>query len=121
MWTWDQSSGIMFDPEGNEFAKGYAGYGEGKNNPEMENVVAIGPIPKGTWIMTDIRNSSNTGPATIVLEPHDKNQTFGRSEFRIHGDSIKNPGKASHGCICFGPATLRKKMYTKGDLIKVIA
>lgn len=120
MWLYDQSSGKLLDPEGGECSSGYSGHGAGKNNPAMQSVRAVGPIPRGSWKMVRVWNSPNTGPYTIVLEPFDKNKSFGRSEFRIHGDSKKNPGNASRGCIILTRA-IREKMFKSGDMIvKVI-
>jgi hypothetical protein len=41
-------------------------------------------------------------------------ETFGRSEFRIHGDSIAHPGMASHGCIIL-PRAVRDAIWRSGD------
>lgn len=120
MWTWDQSAGKLYDKNGDEIAVGYSGYGEGKNNPAMQFKRGIGPVPRGIWKMTRVYTSENTGPYTIELCPMADTQCFGRSAFRIHGDSIKQPGSASHGCIIL-TRTIREKMYKSGDmLLKVV-
>jgi len=98
MFTYDQSSGA-FSLNGKELWCGYSGFGPGKNNPAAEMQKAIGPVPAGLWHIAGDYDSKKTGPRTIVLVPDDKTNTFGRSDFRIHGDSIANPGSASHGCI----------------------
>lgn len=119
MYIWDQSRGELWR-NGEFIAKGYAGYGEGKNNPAAQGKRGIGPIPRGKWKMTYVKNSPNTGPFTIVLVPLAGTDTLGRSEFRIHGDSIKNPGKASYGCIILGRA-IRDKIWKSNDrIIEVI-
>lgn len=113
MWTWDQSSGVM-TRAGKSFA-GYAGNGRGKNNPAMQAAKGIGPIPAGKWRMVEQPyNSPNTGPYTIKLQPELGTNAFGRSEFRIHGDSIKSPGTASHGCIIL-PRAVREAIWGSGD------
>ena len=98
MFTYDQSSG-KFSLDGKVLWDGYSGYKNGKNNPALEMQKAIGPIPKGLWHIGGSYDSPKTGPKTIVLVPADETETFGRDAFRIHGDSISNPGNASHGCI----------------------
>ena len=112
MWRYDQSSGKM-SREGKVFT-GYAGHGRGKNNPSLQSAVGIGPIPSGLWSITGVKASANTGPFTILLEPKPGTQTFGRSAFRIHGDSIGNPGTASHGCIILRRAE-REAIWRSGD------
>ena len=120
MWIWDQSAGTLYRPDGSECAIGYSGFGAGKNKPSMQAVKGIGPIPQGTWVITGVYNSKRVGPFALILEPHDKNRTFGRSAFRIHGDSVKNPGTASHGCIILA-RKIREEIYNSGDkLLKVI-
>lgn len=113
MWTYDQSSGRL-TRNGALVSNGYSGKGRGKNNPALEAVVGIGPIPAGKWRMTGIYNSKNVGPYAIVLEPETGTDTKGRSAFRIHGDSIKSPGNASKGCIIL-PRRIREQMWGSGD------
>lgn len=120
MWTWDQSAGEL-RRQGAVVARGYAGAGRGKNNPAMQAATAVGPIPRGRWRMTGVKNSPNTGPFTIVLEPEPDTDTCGRSAFRIHGDSVANPGTASHGCIILPRAT-RVAIWASGDrALEVVA
>lgn len=112
-WLWDQSAGEM-SRDGKLLCRGYAGNTWGKNNPGAEAVQGIGPLPCGKYKMTELRlTGASTGPYTIVLvqvegDPH------GRSAFRIHGDSIKLPGTASHGCIVI-PRTFREQIWNSGD------
>lgn len=92
----------------------YSGHGEGKNNPDMQHIKRVGPIPKGKYIIGPVYDSSRTGPYTIKLTPYDDNEMFGRSAFRIHGDSIKQPGTASTGCI-IAPRHIRESIILSGD------
>lgn len=119
MWKWDQSAGLLYhDTNGNGqfnvISKGYSGLGEGKNNPSDEQLQGIGPIPCGLWRITDIYNSIATGPTTLCLQPEPGTNTFGRSTFRIHGDSIEHPGQASHGCIIL-PRAIRQLIWDSND------
>ncbi|MBB4152885.1 hypothetical protein GGQ80_000773 [Sphingomonas jinjuensis] len=120
MLRWDQSAGEM-TRDGVFVGKGYAGKGRGRNNPAMQDAKGVGPIPRGRWRLTDVKDSANTGPFTIVVEPEPGTDTRGRSAFRIHGDSIANPGTASQGCIIL-PRALREKIWRSGDrLLDVVA
>jgi len=118
-WTWDQSAGSLAW-EGKVIAFGYAGKGKGKNNPDMQDVRKTGPIPRGLWRMTDVKNSPNTGPFTIVLVPEKGTDARGRSEFRVHGDN--KTGTASEGCIILG-RPVRDRLWANRDkapLIEVV-
>ena len=119
MWTWDQSAGLM--THAGKSWRGYSGAGCGKNNPAMQGAVSLGPIPQGYWTVVARHDSRNTGPCTLILVPDAGVQTFGRSEFRIHGDSIAHPGTASHGCIIL-PRAVRDAIWASGDrALRVIA
>jgi lipoprotein-anchoring transpeptidase ErfK/SrfK len=96
---YNQSTGKLTDAYGNLIGVGYSGNGLGKNNPKMENMKSIGPIPKGKYFIGEPYNSKNTGPFTMALSPYEDNKMYDRSGFAIHGDNRINPGTASHGCI----------------------
>jgi len=102
-WTWDQSAGLMLDPDGNRFAGGYSGKKSGLNNPAMQDRVAYGPIPQGLYSIGAMRRSVKTGPNIMDLTPLDRTNTFGRSAFQIHGDNGKGNRSASSGCIILAP------------------
>lgn len=112
-WKWDQSAGQL-SRNGEVIATGYSGRGRGKNSPSMQAAVGVGPIPAGKWAITERYDSANVGPYALRLVPKAETQTFGRSEFRIHGDSIRSPGNASHGCIIL-PRPIRQRIWTSGD------
>jgi len=122
MWIYSQSTGRLklkakTIVQGSDIiytSVGYSGHKSGKNNPAMQNEKGIGPIPQGLWVIGDAYLSRNTGPYTIVLTPDGHTKTFGRSAFRIHGDSVKFPGTASHGCIIL-PRRDREKIIESGD------
>ncbi len=125
-WRYDQSSGEL-TRDGKFISKGYSGKGRGKNNPSLQGVPGIGPIPAGQWKLVEFYNSANVGPAAIVLHAvdaqpgDDTHQPTGRGAFRIHGDSIRAPGTASKGCIIL-PRSVRDLMWRSGDHdLKVVA
>jgi hypothetical protein len=118
-WTYSQSSGALWDRSGKLIAKGYSGYKDGKNNPKLEAVKNVGPIPRGTWIIYEKYNSGNIGPEALKLQPSGHN-ALGRTYFRIHGDSRKNFGNASKGCIIF-PPDIRMLIWNSGvKILEVI-
>lgn len=114
MWTYSQSTGRLTDSSGALAAIGYSGNGEGKNDPLLQELRDTGPIPRGKWIITEVYDSERVGPFALKLEPAPGTKTFGRSAFRIHGDSIAHPGEASDGCIVV-PRTARKRVWDSGD------
>ena len=119
MWIYSQSSGDLWGPSGKLVAKGYSGNGEGKNNPAMQHIRNVGPIPRGDWVIGEPYDSNNIGPFALPLYPngHDAD---GRTYFRIHGDSRSNPGEASKGCVIFN-RPIRDEIYHSTErLFRVI-
>jgi hypothetical protein len=118
-WTYSQSSGALTDPNGNLVAHGYAGGNcgknpEGKNAPDMQDQPCIGPLPRGIYTFTETEDSPKLGPFAILLIPDPSNEMFGRSTFRVHGDSISNPGNASEGCIILSRG-VRTNLFNSAD------
>lgn len=118
MWVFSQTTGQIFKAT-ILVDTGYSGHGEGLNNPDMENVADVGPIPCGDWLIEGPPKDSPThGPYTLRLEPAPNTITYGRSGFLIHGDEKENPGQhlASHGCIILPRAT-RSRIWQSGDTL----
>lgn len=113
MWIWVQKLGALYRND-QKVASGYSGKGEGKNNPSMQNIKSTGPVPCGFYTIGKPFNSLNHGPLCLPLTPDKGNEMFGRSAFLIHGDSIKNPGEASEGCIILN-RFVREQIYRSGD------
>lgn len=84
--------------------RGYAGREQGRNNPQLEALKNVGPIPRGCWEIGEAVYSAVAGPVTVVLTPHPETALFGRSAFRIHGNNAKDD--ASRGCIIL-PRSIR--------------
>jgi len=120
-WTYSQKSGLLSQDD-REVAHGYSGAAEGKNNPNMQDVHNVGPIPEGDWTITGPPlDTKPHGPYVLKLNPNPETETFGRSGFLMHGDSKERPGTASQGCIVV-PRTVREKVWTSGDRdLKVVA
>jgi hypothetical protein len=114
MWIWCSKTGALLDARLSLKARGYAGRGDGKNNPDMQHVKGIGPIPEGIYTIEAPHDSSTTGPYTLRLVPRMGNEMYGRSSFAMHGDSKTAPGEASHGCPVVG-RTHREAVWESGD------
>ncbi len=127
MWTYQQSSGKL--KRGDKVvATGYSGSGRlvGMNNPSLQWVNDVGPIPRGLYEIQLVHPFGNPpgkgpatqpkwGPFTMRLSPVGHNAA-GRSGFLIHGDS-RDPGRtgdASNGCIILPPA-VREQIWKSGD------
>lgn len=119
--TWSQSYGDISDPGGEVWGSGYSGFGAGKNNPAMQNIHNVGPIPQGWYTIGDPYNSEKLGPFVMDLIQDPENEMFDRDEFRMHGDSISHPGSASEGCIVLDPVTRHKVAASGIKRLQVIA
>lgn len=93
---------------------GYSGNGDDKLNQAAESVVGHGPIPRGLWTIGPAHEDGHLGVLVMNLDPAPGTNTFGRTLFRIHGDSIEHPGDASDGCIILA-LTLRKIISSSAD------
>jgi hypothetical protein len=96
MWTYSQGTGIL--SHGEPLGKGYSGHGQGLNNPKLEMVHNLGPIPKGVWEIGTFFDDKHLGVIIAALKPTDQD-VFGRSGFYIHGDNKRMNFTASDGCI----------------------
>lgn len=114
MWTYHISTGVMLDKNGKQVAKGYSGKGSHKNVVADTHIVNEGPLPIGIYKINAPRTSAKTGPYAMDLTPDANNKMFGRGSFQIHGDSVKNPGTASSGCIIM-PRNIRELIWNSND------
>jgi hypothetical protein len=118
MWTYIQKTGVLLH-EGECVAVGYAGNGAGKNNPHMDYVKGIGPLPVGHYHIGDPQDTATHGPCVLRLTPYALNIMYGRDGFLIHGDSVKAPGTASHGCIIL-PRVIRELIGHSADRVLLV-
>ncbi len=120
-WTYAQKTGEL-QQDGRHIGNGYSGAGAGKNNPATQQVPNVGPIPQGDWtVVGPPANTQEHGPYVLHLQPAAQTETFGRSGFLMHGDSIESPGCASHGCVIM-PRPVREQVWNSGDReLKVVA
>jgi hypothetical protein len=121
MWSYAQKTGEL-TRDGQSVADGYSGCDNGKNNPDMQAIRDVGPIPQGEWtIEGPPSNSPEHGPYVLRLEPASGTDTFGRGGFLMHGDSKEHPGCASKGCVIM-PRLIREQVWNSGDTeLEVVA
>ncbi len=102
---YEQSTGLWKSGDGQRvLAHCYSGAGVGKNNPDYEAVVDMGPLPIGWYTLQEPEyvkpgETSPHGPYVIPLAPDPRNAMFHRGGFLAHGDKVHAPGTASKGCI----------------------
>lgn len=97
-WNYHQASGVL-DHDGVIVGVGYSGSPVSRNNPAMQNVRDVGPIPCGEYSIGQAFTHPEKGPLVMRLTPDPANEMFGRAGFELHGDSIAEPGTASEGCM----------------------
>ena len=117
-WTYRQATGELCTADGEIVETCYSGHGKGVNNPTMEAVRSVGPIPKGLYAVGKIQDTPNLGPRAFPLLPVEHN-ALGRSGFWVHGDNTKGNRSGSHGCIIASRAT-RIRMAKESKLLEVV-
>jgi len=115
---WQSTGQFSFALNGEDVtAIGWSGNHEGKNNPDMQNVHCVGPIPAGEWMIEDWEDEHpGKGPIVAHLFPCEGTETFRRSGFLIHGASL-NPehhGQESEGCIILDHS-IRQNLRDSGE------
>lgn len=118
-WTYVQKTGKLFDPSGALASTGYAGRGEGLNNPAMQQVHMVGPLPVGLYSAGTPQNGTRLGPDAIPLVPFGSNTMFGRGGFYCHADNAHLDHSASEGCIVMDTAT--RARLVPGTVIEVVS
>jgi hypothetical protein len=113
MWTYSQSTGRL-SRDGVRCGIGYSGLGGDKDNPVDQTVIGQGPIPAGAWKIGTPHADAQLGPHVMSLTAEPGTDTFGRSAFFVHGDSLAHPGQASHGCLILS-LPLREAISSSGD------
>lgn len=117
MWTYSQSTGVLSD--GEPCGKGYSGRESGLNNPKLEMVHNLGPIPKGIWEIGMWFDDPHLGPCVAALRPVSQ-ETYGRGGFFIHGDNTGMNHTASDGCIILARYLRQEIKASKATQIEVI-
>jgi Protein of unknown function (DUF2778) len=117
VWQWAQASHTLSRDGVGIDSTGYSGSGEGKNNPALQGVPDVGPIPRGLYAIGPLEWTTGAGPHgpdVLRLTPAPGNDMHGRAGFLIHGDAIEHPGAASRGCIVL-PRSTRWRIAASGD------
>jgi hypothetical protein len=107
MFTYEQLTSKLRNSEDKIIGIGYSGARpDGYNNPSMQGVENVGPIPCGRFrIVGPPFDSPKHGKYVLHLVPDAATRAFilslGRDPdtFLMHGDSIRLPGTASEGCV----------------------
>lgn len=115
MFIYSQSKHTLYHNDTLISSDGYSGHDLGMNNPAMQSVSMIGPLPVGLYEIGKSYDHPKLGPITMDLIPDPFNEMFGRSLFRIHPDSIEHPHEASEGCVCQDKTT---RLYINSSLDK---
>lgn len=92
----------------------YSGRGAGLNNPQMEMVSCVGPIPRGWYSIEGPFNDPHLGAVVFRLIPDPANEMHGRAGFDLHGDNAEMDHSASEGCIV-APLPLRQAIAASSD------
>ena len=77
---------------------------DGVNNPLLQAVEDVGPLPQGQYTISPAHTVPHLGPCVMALTPDPSNRMFGRSAFYCHGDNQQLNHSGSDGCIVAGPA-----------------
>jgi len=132
--TFNRAEGRWYGPDGAVLGSAWAGNDasptfnpkkvHGKNNPAMDHLKNIGPLPAGDWIVGPWHTHPTLGPICAYLVPAEGTDAKGRSGFAIHGPD-RDPatyGQESRGCIATPrPTRLRvKALCPEGTRITVI-
>jgi hypothetical protein len=92
MWVYEIVSGYLYSPTGRKMEPaGYSGNREGLNNPAMESVRDVGPLPEGVYDMDAPIDHPRLGPFAIPLIPRPENVMHGRNGFYIHAKRKTEP------------------------------
>ncbi len=98
----------------------YSGYPPYVNLPDYTHLKDLGPIPAGDYVIGNAYEDAHRGKLVMGLSPSDKNHMYGRGGFAIHGDSVRKPGLASHGCIIANNPTRSMISKSSDKIIRVV-
>ena len=115
-WTFCRLAGTFCDDAGALLTDAaYSGHGEGLNNPDLEAVPNVGPIPGGLWSIGRPRVPvDHLGPLAMPLTPAPGTDALGRTALFIHGDNAALDHSASDGCLIL-PHDVRARIAESDD------
>lgn len=117
MHFYEISSGKLFK-ETELLGTGYAGHGEGRNNPDAVRQQGVGPLPPGVYKIGPAFDHDHLGPCVMRLTQV-IGQSYGRDAFFLHGDNASHPGESSDGCVVQGPS-VRTRVAASADSVLVV-
>ncbi|TAK97793.1 MAG: hypothetical protein EPO08_20735 [Rhodospirillaceae bacterium] len=104
-WRFFQT-GKLFTPSGAPAAhEWYSGHGSHANVPEDEGLLALGPLPRGHYALSELIRNTAMGPVAIHLLPDAATRAriiaLGRDpdSFFAHDDDVRHDHLASAGCL----------------------
>ena len=118
-WTYNSANGNL-SRNGVLVGTGYSGNTSGLNDPGMDDIHNVGPIPTGDWTIGEFFDDPHLGPVVAPLSPNEGTVTFGRSGFYIHGDNAAMNHSGSDGCIVLA-RELRQQIADSGDTELIVA
>lgn len=118
MWIFKQKTGDLYRND-RHIAVGYAGFGDGKNNPLAQHIHGVGPLPQGAYWIGEPADDPHLGKYVLRLTPVTGTQLFGRGGFAVHGFNALHPADSSHGCPVF-ELPHRKLIHESGDALFVV-
>lgn len=110
--------------DGEVMGIGYSGKGPGLNNPAMQSVPFVGPIPEGWWrIEKPPFDDPAHGPFCLRLTPYNPAAVYGRDGFLMHGDRVDAIGQhlASEGCIIMARDVREKISASVDNVLQVVS
>ena len=121
MLVYCQSTGELRD-DAVILGRGWAGRGDGRNNPAMQFVYETGPLPRGRYTIAAPVYHPRLGPLSYRLTPDPANEMQGRDGFFIHGASVdpSTRGQESKGCIVMSRSVREVLAPFVGQQLEVI-
>lgn len=114
MWIYEQATGALAHDD-TLVAMAFSGEGEGKNNPDMQHVANVGPIPRGAYLIGAQTDNPKFHQPALHLVPLTGTEVYGRSGFLLHG------GTESHGCILADPVARQRVVDSHDRLLVVLS
>lgn len=116
-----QATGNWYEANRKLRTTAYSGDGAGLNNPAMQDIPRVGPIPVGDYTIGPAFHHPWLGPNTMHLTPAAGNNMHNRSDFDLHGDNPAMDHTASEGCIVMEPKPRQRVADSFVRALKVIA
>src|ERR1017187_3142261 len=108
MWEYQQTAHTILRPDGSVLTnQSYSGHGAGLNNPAMQNIPNVGPIPQGPYTLSPFFTHPLLGKLVARFMPKPGNTECGRSGCDLHGDNqYLNPRGMGGGGVVGEPYRL---------------